>query len=116
MNKFNIGDKIKDSKFPYIYTVRKIDKQNEKYYIVSNDGFSVWSSCIGYEKVPTHNEILRYGEVLTNDEFVCDILDDTGFQIAETNYYRIRTISYDNQIYYHKMVNGEVIEFKELTV
>ena len=116
MTKFNVGDKIKDSKFPYIYTVRKIDKQNGRYYIISNDGFSLWSSCIGYEKVPIPDEILRYGEVLTDDEFECDILDSTGFQISETNYYRIRTISYESRIFYHKMMNGEVVEFKELTV
>ena len=116
MAKFTIGDKIKDGEFPYIYTVRKIDKQNRRYYIVSNDGFSLWSSCIGYEKVPILDEILRYGEVLTDDEFKCDILDYTGFQIAETNYYRVRTIRYENRIFYHKMVNGEVVEFKELTV
>lgn len=116
MAKFNVGDRIKNSNFPYIYTVRKIDKKNGQYYIVSNDGFSVWSSCIGYEKVSILDEVLRYGKVLTDDEFECDILDDTGFQIAETNYYRIRTIRYDNRIFYHKMVNGEVVEFKELTV
>lgn len=116
MAKFNIGDKIRDNKFPYIYTVSKIDKQTGRYYIVSNDGFSLWSYCMGYEKVPILDEILRYGEVLTDDEFECDILDDTGFQIAETNYYRIRTIRYESRIFYHKMVNGEVVEFKELTI
>lgn len=71
---------------------------------------------LAIKKLTTSDDVLRYGEVLTDDEFECDILDSTGFQIAETNYYRIRTIRYEYRIFYHKMVNGEVIEFKELTV
>lgn len=108
MEKFNIGDKIKDKQFPYVYTVHKIDKQKGQYYIVSNDGFSVWSSCIGYEKVPKPDDVLRYGEVLTDDIYYVD-----GFN---GGYHRIRIIQYDNSIFYYKMVNGEVVEFKELTV
>ena len=108
MSKFDIGDKIKDSEFPYIYTVRKIDKQNGRYYIVSNDGFSLWSSCIGYEKVPTLDEILRYGEILTDDKFIEDY-----FTHRLT---RIRTILYENQVFYLKMINDEIVKFKKLTI
>ena len=68
------------------------------------------------KKLATPDDALRYGEILADDEFECDILDYTGFQIAETNYHRIRTIRYEYCIFYHKMVNGEVVEFKELTV
>lgn len=114
MSKFNIGDKIKDKQFPYVYTVHKIDKQKGQYYIVSNDGFSLWSSCIGYEKVPIPDDVLRYGEVLTDDELYCNIPGAGWF--SDYGYIRIRTIRYDERIFYHKMVDGEVAEFKELTV
>ena len=68
------------------------------------------------KKLVTPDEALRYGEVLRDDEFEYEILDYTSCQISETNYHRIRTIRYDNRIFYHKMINGEVVKFKELTV
>lgn len=50
----------------------------------------------------TPEDVLRYGEVIINEEFV------------EYGSIRIRIISYSGSIYYHKMVNGEVVEFKEI--
>lgn len=118
---FNIGDKVYNKEQPSeIYQVIEVDAVTSyipNYTLVSEEGYTFESFCLGdWRKVVTPIDVLRYGEVLTDDEFECDILDSTGFQIAETNYYRIRTIQYDNRIFYHKMVNGEVVEFKELTV
>ena len=50
----------------------------------------------------TPEDVLRYGEVIINEEFV------------EYGSIRIRIISYSGSIYYHKMVNGDVVEFKEI--
>lgn len=50
----------------------------------------------------TPEDVLRYGEVIINEEFV------------EYGSIRIRIISYGGSIYYHKMVNGEIVEFKEI--
>ena len=50
----------------------------------------------------TPEDALRYGEIIINEEFV------------EYGSIRIRIISYSGSIYYHKMVNGEVVEFKEI--
>ena len=50
----------------------------------------------------TPEDVLRYGEVIINEEFV------------EYGSIRIRIISYGGSIYYHKMVNGDVVEFKEI--
>lgn len=50
----------------------------------------------------TSVDVLRYGEVIINEEFV------------EYGSIRIRIISYNGSIYYHKMVNGDVVEFKEI--
>ena len=115
---FKIGDIIYKNESSVPYTVQDIDYVSgpmPKYKLFQGD-FYFWDYCIGWKKLTTPDEALKYGEVLTDDEFECDILDSTGFQIDETNYYRIRTISYDNRIFYHKMINGEVVEFKELTV
>ena len=118
MERFNVGDIICKDETNVPCTVTEIDTLTciiPKYKLTQGD-FSFWDYCIGWKKLVTPDESLRYGEVLTDDEFECDILDYTGFQIAETNYYRIRTIRYEYRIFYHKMVNGEVVEFKELTV
>lgn len=50
----------------------------------------------------TPEDVLRYGEVIINEEFIL------------YGPIRIRIISYDGSVYYHKMVNGEVVEFKEI--
>ena len=50
----------------------------------------------------TPEDVLRYGEVIINEEFV------------EYGSIRIRIISYGGSVYYHKMVNGDVVEFKKI--
>ena len=50
----------------------------------------------------TPEDVFSYGKVIINEEFV------------EYGPIRIRIISYDGSIYYHKMVNGDVVEFKEI--
>ena len=62
------------------------------------DGYSLPN----YLFVVTPEDALRYGEIIINEEFV------------EYSPIRIRVISYNGSIYYHKMVNGEVVEFKEI--
>lgn len=56
------------------------------------------------------DDVLRYGKILTDDNYT------TEFCPKNEIYIRIRTISYNNHIFYHKMINGNIIEFKELTV
>lgn len=61
------------------------------------------------KKSITPDDVLRYGDVLTDDmNYVCRAEGDLDI--------RIRTIRYEYRIFYHKMINGEVVEFKELTV
>ena len=118
MAKFDIGDIVCKDETSVPYTVTDIDEVSGPVikYELTQGNFIFWDYCIGWKKLVTPDEALRYGEVLTDDEFECDILDYTGFQTAETNYHRIRTIRYEYRIFYHKMVNDEVVKFKELTV
>lgn len=53
------------------------------------------------------NDALRYGTILTDDE-----LYDHYYPMDK--YVRIHIIAYNGIIYYHKMVNGEVVEFKKV--
>ena len=52
----------------------------------------------------TDKDVLRYGEIINDESFVLY----SGQNI------RIRIISYNDYIYYHKMADGEVVDFKSI--
>lgn len=109
---FNVGDKVYNRENPdKIYIVKKktdITHCIPNYILVDENGKELNNFCVGWVRLITPDDTLRYGEVLTDDSYYVDGLNGGS--------HRIRTISYDNRIFYHKMVNGEVVEFKELTV
>ena len=49
-------------------------------------------------------DVLRYGEVISDESFV----------LYSGQNVRIRIISYNDYIYYHKMADGEVVDFKPI--
>lgn len=49
-------------------------------------------------------DVLRYGEYLT----------DEMYTTWDMHTYRLRAIRYNDKLYWHKMVDGELIEFKVL--
>ena len=111
---FNIGDKVFASEFPNkiykVIDVNTVTSYIPNYTLLDEDGVTKWESyCIKWHKLMTPDECLRYGEVLADDNLYCKT------KAEDYKFIRIRTICYDNRIFYHKMVNGEVIEFKELT-
>ena len=52
----------------------------------------------------TDKDVLRYGEIITDESFV----------LYSGQNVRIRIISYNDYIYYHKMADGEVVDFKPI--
>lgn len=108
---FNIGDKVTSIWEPHkMATIKSIDPMTQPepvYTVLYEDGNEYSNYAAVFKKVVTSEDVLRYGEALT---------DDTSFINYECNCLRIRTIRYDGKIFYHKMVNDEVVEFKELTV
>ena len=52
----------------------------------------------------TNKDVLRYGEIINDESFV----------LYSGQNVRIRIISYNDYIYYHKMTNGEVVDFKSI--
>lgn len=54
-----------------------------------------------------YRDILRYGDILT-DDFVYDRCDEYAGCV------RINTVLYDNHIYYIYRVNGELVEYRQL--
>ena len=115
MERFNVGDIIRKDETSVPYTVEDIDVISgpmPKYKLVDGN-FKFWDYCIGWKKLVTEDEALRYGEVLTDDMVFGK---PQGTSVLDIDWIRIRTILYESCIFYHKMVNGEVVEFKELMV
>ena len=52
----------------------------------------------------TNKDVLRYGEIINDESFV----------LYSGQNVRIRIISYNDHIYYHKMADGEVVDFKPI--
>ena len=52
----------------------------------------------------TDKDVLRYGEIINDESFV----------LYSGQNVRIRIFSHNNYIYYHKMVDGEVVDFKPI--
>ena len=75
-----------------------------KYFRDVEDGYEFPLYLI--DKV-TDKDVLRYGEVIVDENLV-------NFAIDSKNYVRIRIFSYNDYIYYIKMVDGEVVDFKPI--
>ena len=52
----------------------------------------------------TDKDVLRYGEIINDESFV----------LSDSQNVRIRIFSYNDYIYYHKMADGEVVDFKPI--
>ena len=80
--------------------VRDVSKRNS-YFRDVEDGYDFPLYLI--DKV-TDKDALRYGE----------IINDESFALYSGQNVRIRIISYNDYIYYHKMADGEVVDFKPI--
>ena len=52
----------------------------------------------------TNKDVLRYDEIINDESYV----------LYSGQNVRIRIISYNDYIYYHKMADGEVVDFKSI--
>ena len=72
-----------------------------KYFLDVEDGYELPLYLI--DKV-TDKDALRYGEIINDESFV----------LYSGQNVRIRIVSYNDHTYYHKMVDGEVVDFKPI--
>ena len=72
-----------------------------KYFRDVEDGYEFPLYLI--DKV-TDKDVLRYGEIINDESFV----------LYSGQNVRIRIFSYNDYIYYHKMADGEVVDFKSI--
>ena len=79
--------------------VRDIEKRFDNSFCDVEDGYKFPLYLI--DEV-TDKDVLRYGEIINDESFV----------LYSGQNVRIRIFSHNNYIYYHKMVDGEVVDFK----
>lgn len=112
MEIFEIGDEIRSptmSNWAKVIDKEEVDHIIIKYKIKDTWG-EFWDYCFGWEKKINSDDVLKYGEELTYDCF-------NKNNPRECNVFtEIRTIRYEGSIFYHKMIDFETVEFKELTV
>ena len=81
--------------------VRDIEKRFDNSFCDVEDGYVFPLYLI--DKI-TDKDVLRYGEIINDESFV----------LYSGQNVRIRIISYNDYIYYHKMADGEVVDFKSI--
>ena len=81
--------------------VRDVEKRFDNSFCDVEDGYVFPSYLI--DEI-TNKDVLRYGEIINDESFV----------LSDGQNVRIRIISYNDYIYYHKMADGEVIDFKSI--
>ena len=81
--------------------VRDIEKRFNNSFCDVEDGYVFPLYLI--DKV-TDKDVLRYGEIISDESFV----------LYSGQNVRISIIYYNDHIYYHKMVDGEVVDFKPI--
>ena len=81
--------------------VRDVEKRFDNSFCDVEDGYVLPLYLI--DEV-TDKDVLRYGE----------IINDQSFILSDAQNVRIRIISYNDSIYYHKMADGEVVDFKPI--
>ena len=81
--------------------VRDVEKRFNNSFCDVEDGYVFPLYLI--DKV-TDKDVLRYGEIINDENFV----------LYSGQNVRIRIISYNDYIYYHKMADGEVVDFKPI--
>ena len=81
--------------------VRDVEKRFDNSFCDVEDGYVFPSYLI--DEI-TDKDVLRYGEIINDESFV----------LSDSQNVRIRIISYNDYIYYHKMADGEVVDFKSI--
>ena len=81
--------------------VRDIEKRFDNSFCDVEDGYVFPLYLI--DKI-TDEDVLRYGKIINDESFV----------LYSGQNVRIRIISYNDYIYYYKMVDGEVVDFKPI--
>ena len=81
--------------------VRDIEKRFDNSFCDVEDGYVFPSYLI--DEI-TNKDVLRYGE----------IINDESFALYSGQNVRIRIFSYNDYIYYIKMADGEIVDFKPI--
>ena len=85
----------------------QIEVQWPKNTTSQDDKWWCFKSDVELMHEPNSENVLRCGCVITDDAF-----GKTVTEFGQRNAIRVRLISYCDKLYYHKIIDGEVIDFK----
>ena len=81
--------------------IRDVEKRFDNSFCDVEDGYVFPSYLI--DEI-TNKDVLRYGEIISDESFI----------LSDGQNIRIRIVSYNDYNYYHKMVDGKVVDFKSI--
>ena len=85
------------------YVEVKFDEECGDIIYYTYGGYYIPHFCFEKEVALTAQDVMRYG----------DILEDTEIR-GKYNHYRIKIMTYDGEVYYIKMQDGEIVTFKKI--
>ena len=85
------------------YVEAKFDEECGDIIYYTYRGYYIPHFCFEKEVALTAQDVMRYG----------DILEDTEIR-GKYNHYRIKIMTYDGEVYYIKMQDGEIVTFKKI--
>lgn len=111
----DVSHKASPNYFPVVGTLGIVlEVEGDEIYVqwphgTTSDDDMWWCFKTDVEIMPEANSenVPRYGRTITDDTF-----GKTVTEFGQRNAIRIRLISYCDKLYYHKMIDGEVVDFK----
>lgn len=110
MTKFKVGDLVRMYGHDGIYVISEVDCLSEpmpKYKLDRPWKTQEWIYETSLSRYISLGTVWKYGNIIIYDSFYCT-------ENENTKEVEIRIISYIGRYYYHKSVDGEVVEFKEI--
>lgn len=87
-----------------------VDSYND-YLVLNASGDNCWfvHSYMIDDTSTTSDDLLRYGKIITDD-----VYGSVTTNFGKQQVVRIRLIAYESELWYHKMVDGDVVERRKV--
>lgn len=116
MTKFKVGDLVKVNGYEGTFVITTVDCFSSpivKYGLDRMCGDKSWMYETSLKKHISFSEILDLGTTIVEENFY-GVESDAIHTENLINWIKIRVMSYEDNIYYIKMINNGVVEFKEI--
>lgn len=97
---------------PWGHCTETVDvDSDDDYFVLNASGDNCWyvHSYMIDDTSTTSDDLLRYGKIIADDAY-----GGVTTNFGKRKAVRIRLISYNSDLYYHKMVDGDVVECRKV--